>query len=106
MELGALEKIEEYKELILQQREIIINFQQKLRERDELINSQQQELETYEQMLGDAEELLDAKTQRIAQLELYLRKENLSIPGFELRLKAQDKELIDQGEFENFERIL
>ena len=63
LDLNALQRVEEYKNLILEQREIILKFREKLSQREIQLNEHQNELETYEQMLGDAEELLDAKTQ-------------------------------------------
>lgn len=84
-------QVDQYKQLLLKQRDIMIALTTRLNERDETIVQLQEELDAYDRIHYEAEEMLEIKRTHIEQLEEQLRKHGISIPSVEYTSKEKHR---------------
>ena len=80
-------QVDQYKQLLLKQRDIMIALTTRLNERDETIVQLQEELDAYDRIHYEAEEMLEIKKTHIDQLEDILRKNGISLPSLDYKGK-------------------
>lgn len=84
-------QVDQYKHLLLKQRDIMIALTIRLNERDETIIQLQEELDAYDRIHYESEELLELKNLRVEQLENILTEQSINIPTFESFLKDKKR---------------
>lgn len=105
-------QVDQYKQLLLKQRDIMIALTTRLNERDETIVQLQEELDAYDRIHYEAEEMLEIKKTHIEQLEDLLRKHGISVPNLEYKSKAspiQSKKLginTSNGDLEEYKKTI
>lgn len=73
-------QVDQYKQLLLKQRDIMIALTTRLNERDETIIQLQEELDAYDRIHYETDEMLQIKNIRVEQLEVILKTHNINIP--------------------------
>ena len=73
-------QVDQYKQLQLKQRDIMIALTTRLNERDETIIQLQEELDAYDRIHYETDEMLQIKNIRVEQLEEICKTNNLNIP--------------------------
>ena len=86
-------QVDQYKELLLKQRDIMIALTTRLNERDETIVQLQEELDAYDRIHYETEEMLEIKNMRVRQLEEILGEKGIKIPSLEPLQKSQKNSL-------------
>lgn len=81
-------QVDQYKQLLLKQRDIMIALTTRLNERDETIVQLQEELDAYDRIHYEAEEMLEIKKTHIEQLENLLRRNGISVPSLDYKSKS------------------
>lgn len=72
-------QVDQYKQLLLKQRDIMIALTNRLNERDETIVQLQEELDAYDRIHRETEETLENKIEQIAKLEAILKEQNINV---------------------------
>ena len=85
-------QVDQYKQLLLKQRDIMIALTTRLNERDETIIQLQEELDAYDRIHYETEEVLELKNVRVQQLENLLKMHEINIPPLESYFKNRNKE--------------
>lgn len=75
-------QVDQYKQLLLKQRDIMIALTNRLNERDETIVQLQEELDAYDRIHRETEESLEKKVQQIAKLEAFVKEKGFSLKNF------------------------
>ena len=96
----------EYKDLILKQKQMMMNLRKNLKEKENYINQLQEELDSYDNVHVETEELLNIKNQKIRQLESIIEKNHIQVPIFKPLPSRIELNEIDDDDFENFERMI
>ena len=91
-QLGLLEKekahVDQYKDLLFRQKDIMVALTSKLNKRDESIVQLQEELETYDKVYLECEGMLSYKNNQLEFLEQHLKSKGISVKSI---LKQFDK---------------
>ena len=82
-------QVDQYKQLLLKQRDIMIALTTRLNERDETIVQLQEELDAYDRIHYEAEQVLEMKRSHIEQLEEVLKKNGITVPSIDTKGKSQ-----------------
>jgi len=90
-------QVDQYKQLLLKQRDIMIALTTRLNERDETIVQLQEELDAYDRIHYEAEEMLEIKKTHIEQLEDLLRRNGISVPSLEYKGKQSPMQTRKNG---------
>ena len=90
-------QVDQYKQLLLKQRDIMIALTTRLNERDETIIQLQEELDAYDRIHYETEEMLEIKNHRVAQLEDMLKINNINVPVQDYYFKKKNGDE-DNGE--------
>ena len=84
-------QVDQYKHLLLKQRDIMIALTIRLNERDETIVQLQEELDAYDRIHYESEEMLELKNLRVDQLEQVFSDHGMKIPSFDAYMKSNRK---------------
>lgn len=82
-------QVDQYKQLLLKQRDIMIALTTRLNERDETIIQLQEELDAYDRIHYETEEMLELKNMRVQQLEDILKAHDIKIPNLDSYFKKK-----------------
>lgn len=82
-------QVDQYKQLLLKQRDIMIALTTRLNERDETIIQLQEELDAYDRIHYETEEMLELKNMRVQQLEDILKIHDIKIPNLDSYFKKK-----------------
>lgn len=74
-------QVDQYKQLLLKQRDIMIALTTRLNERDETIIQLQEELDAYDRIHYETDEMLQLKNMRVEQLENMLKQNKIVVPS-------------------------
>ena len=104
--LNEKNPMNEYKDLILKQKQMMMDLTQKLGQKENYIIQLQEELDSYDNVHVETEELLNIKNQKIKQLENIIEKNNIRVPIFKPIPSRIELNEIDDDDFENFEKMI